>query len=156
MHFTAAEIAAKLEQFTARLRAAGVKATHQRLEIYREVLSSGEHPDADAVFRGVRQRVPTVSPDTVYRTLWLLADLGLIGMLGQPRERVRFDANTAPHHHFVCTACGEALDFTSAEFDALAVPAAAAQLGQVRQAHVELRGVCNRCVISGEPVAARR
>ena len=155
MRFTSAQIKEKLEHFTSALHAAGVKATHQRIEIYREVLDSGHHPDAEAVFNGVRQRVPTVSLDTVYRTLWLLTDLGLIGTLGQPRERVRFDANTSPHHHFICTTCGEAMDFTSAELDALAVPAAAAQLGKVQQAHVELRGVCNTCARGSGPDACR-
>ncbi|MCK7479895.1 MAG: transcriptional repressor [Candidatus Moduliflexus flocculans] len=55
--------------------------------------SSLEHPDADAVFRAVRKRVPTVSIDTVYRTLWMLNDLGLVTTLGPRRESVRFDAN---------------------------------------------------------------
>jgi Fur family peroxide stress response transcriptional regulator len=145
MQLTPTQIDQQLARFTAVLHGAGVKATHQRLEIYREVLGSRDHPDAETVFNGVRRRVPTVSRDTVYRTLWLLADLGLIGTLGQPRERVRFDANTLPHHHFVCTACGTALDFTSAEFDTLAVPRAAAKLGKVQRASVELRGVCNGC-----------
>jgi Fur family peroxide stress response transcriptional regulator len=145
MHFTPAQIERQLGEFNAALHGAGVKATHQRREIYREVLGSRTHPDAEAVFQGVRQRVPTVSRDTVYRTLWLLSDLGLIGKLGQPREAVRFDANTQPHHHFVCVACGQALDFTSAELDALAVPQAAARLGRVQQTYVELRGVCNSC-----------
>jgi Fur family peroxide stress response transcriptional regulator len=146
MRLSSAQIEGKLADFSGALHAAGVKATHQRIEIYREVLGAEHHPDAEAVYNGVRRRVPTVSLDTVYRTLWLLSGLGLIGTLGQPRERVRFDPNTAPHHHFICTSCGEAIDFTSAEFDALAVPAAAAQLGHVQNAHVELRGVCNDCV----------
>lgn len=154
MHLTHVQIAEKLAQFTSALHAAGVKATHQRIEIYREVLSSGHHPDAEAVFSGVRERMPTVSLDTVYRTLWLLSDLGLIGTLGQPRERVRFDANVAPHHHFICVSCGEAMDFTSKEFDAVSVPVEAAQLGQVQRAHVELRGVCNGC--AGKVAASAR
>jgi Fur family peroxide stress response transcriptional regulator len=145
MDLTPEQIADRLEQFTATLHAAGVKATHQRIEIYREVLGSGQHPDAETVFNGVRQRVPTVSPDTVYRTLWLLSDLGLIGTLGQPRDRVRFDANTMPHHHFVCTSCGQAMDFTCAEFDALALPQVAARLGRVQRASVELHGICRAC-----------
>jgi Fur family transcriptional regulator, peroxide stress response regulator len=145
MQMTAQQIEEQLDRASEMLRAAGVKVTHQRLEIYREVLAGGAHPDAEAVFRGVRQRVPTVSLDTVYRTLWLLAGLGLIGTLGQPRERVRFDANTQPHHHFVCTSCGTALDFTCSQFDALSVPAEAQKLGSVQRAYVELRGVCREC-----------
>src|SRR5690606_32291658 len=128
---------------------AGVKVTHQRTEIFREVLASSEHPDADTVFQGVRSRVPSVSLDTVYRTLWLLIDLGLVTTLGPPRERMRFDANTLPHHHFICMRCGQARDFHSPDFDDLPVPQEAAGFGWVERAHVELRGVCSECASKG-------
>ena len=134
-----------LERFRGALRGAGVKVTHQRTEIFRELLATSEHPDAETVFRGVRTRVPQVSLDTVYRTLWLLIDLGLISTLGPPRERMRFDANTLPHHHFICLRCGQARDFLSPEFDELAVPPDAREFGQVQRTHVELRGICRAC-----------
>ena len=135
----------QLEQLKAAARKAGVKLTHQRLEIFREVASSLEHPDADAVFRAVRKRVPTVSIDTVYRTLWMLNDLGLVTTLGPRRESVRFDANLERHHHYVCVHCGLARDFESAELAALRVPASVQELGRVITTQVEVRGVCSRC-----------
>lgn len=133
------------------LRHAGVKLTHQRLEICREIASAGNHPDAEAVFKGVRERVPTISLDTVYRTLWKLLDLGLISTLGIPRERMRFDGNTAPHHHFVCTKCGEARDFYSDDFDHLRVPEDVNTYGIVRKTQVEVRGFCMRCSKTTDP-----
>ena len=117
------EIERRIERFKAAAREAGVKLTHQRLEIFREVASSLEHPDAETVFRCVQARMPTVSLDTVYRTLWMLNDLGLVTTLGPRRESVRFDANLEHHHHYVCVRCGLARDFESAELDALRVPA---------------------------------
>jgi Fur family peroxide stress response transcriptional regulator len=135
----------RLDRLKSATTAAGVKLTHQRLEIFREVASSLEHPDADTVFRAVRKRVPTVSIDTVYRTLWMLNDLGLITTLGPRRESVRFDANLNHHHHYVCVRCGLARDFESAELDALGVPDAVKALGHVVETNVEVRGVCSRC-----------
>lgn len=126
-------------------REAGIKLTHQRMEIFREVARRGDHPDAEAVFRGVRERIPTLSLDTVYRALWLLSDLGLITTLGQPRERTRFDANLSRHHHFVCSECGSISDFYSDEFNSLKLPEAVKALGQVGETHVEVRGVCHAC-----------
>jgi Fur family peroxide stress response transcriptional regulator len=134
----------RLDLFKGALKRAGVKLTHQRLEIFRELAKSGDHPDAETIYKGVRERVPPVSLDTVYRTLWLLLDLGLINTLG-PRDRVRFDANTSPHHHFICKKCGMTRDFYSDEFDRLKVPAAVKILGQVHTTRMELRGVCRRC-----------
>ena len=82
------EIERRLARFRDAAKAAGVKLTHQRLEILREVASSLEHPDAVAVFRAVQPRMPTVSLDTVYRTLALASELGVISTLGARRESV--------------------------------------------------------------------
>jgi Fur family peroxide stress response transcriptional regulator len=139
----------RLDRFRAAAASAGVKLTHQRLEIFREVASSLEHPNAEHVFRAVRRRVPTVSIDTVYRTLWMLHDLGLITTLGPRRDSVRFEANLEPHHHYVCVRCGLARDFESAELDALGLPDAVKRLGYVVGTHVEVRGVCSRCAATG-------
>jgi Fur family peroxide stress response transcriptional regulator len=128
------------------LRKSGLKMTHQRLEILREVFQAGNHPDAETVFRGVRERVPTVSLDTVYRTLWMLLDHGLISALGPSRERVRFDANTQSHHHFVCRQCGMICDFHSQELDGVQIPEAIRDLGQGEKIHIEVRGLCRDCL----------
>ncbi len=145
MRVRAEELERRLKRFKATAKTAGVKLTHQRLEIFREVAASLEHPDADAIFRGVRKRMPTISLDTVYRTLWTLNDLGLISTLGHRRESVRFDANLDHHHHYICILCGRALDFQSAELDDLPVPTTVNRFGSVIDAHVEVRGVCDKC-----------
>jgi Fur family peroxide stress response transcriptional regulator len=130
------------------LRAAGVRVTQQRLEIFRNVATSKDHPDAETVFNAVRKSLPTVSLDTVYRTLWLLTDLGLITTLGLPRERFRFDGNIKPHHHFVCTRCGLTGDFYSQELDRLSVAEAVDEFGVAHRTQVEVRGVCRACLAS--------
>lgn len=142
---TRAELDRRVERFKEASRKAGIKLTQQRLEIFREVAASSDHPDADTVFNGVLRRLPTVSLDTVYRTLWTLTDLGLLGTLGPRREKARFDANLSPHHHFVCLRCGSVRDFQSPELDALRVPAEGMALGAVVATHVELHGVCAGC-----------
>jgi Fur family peroxide stress response transcriptional regulator len=139
------EIRLRLERFQAACRKAGVKLTHQRLEIFREIAGSSEHPDAESVYRGVRVRVPTVSLDTVYRTLWLLDGLGLITTLGPRRESVRFDPNLEHHHHFLCVQCGRAMDFESPDLNALSLPASVRKIGSVLSTHVEVRGLCAAC-----------
>ena len=139
------EVLRRLERFRAAAREAGIKLTHQRLEIFREIASTDDHPDAEAVFSGVRERVPTVSLDTIYRTLWLLESLGLISTLGPRRVRARFDANLDRHHHFVCEDCGVVRDFEHAQFDALDVPAGVKRMGSVSRVSVEVRGTCREC-----------
>jgi Fur family peroxide stress response transcriptional regulator len=126
-------------------REAGVRLTHQRMEIFREVAQTGDHPDAEMVYQRVRERMPTVSLDTVYRTLWLLNDHGLITTLGPSRTRTRFDANLSNHHHFVCIRCGLTGDFYSQELDDLELPSSARAFGRIETTLVEVRGICREC-----------
>ncbi len=137
-------------------RKSGAKLTHQRLEIFREVAQTIEHPDAERVFEGVRRRMPTISLDTVYRTLWWLKDLGLVTVLGPSRERVRFDANLSNHHHFVCTKCGLTRDFFSDALDNLELPESVLSIGLVKKTQVEVKGICLKCAADGKPGAKKR
>ena len=139
------EIDRRIGGFRAACRNSGVRLTHQRLEVFREVARTGDHPDAETVHKRVRKRMPTVSLDTVYRTLWLLNDLGLIKTLGPTRERTRFDANLTHHHHFRCVRCGLTRDFYSDELDNLELPQSARNFGQIEETLIEVRGVCQEC-----------
>lgn len=135
----------RLEHLRRVARESGLKLTPQRLEIFREIAGTVEHPDAETVFRAVQARMPTVSLDTVYRTLWALHDLGLVTTLGPPRTGVRFDANLDRHHHFSCVRCGLVRDFDSPKLDDLPLPPDLKLFGSVLNAHVEVRGLCARC-----------
>lgn len=139
------EVARRVAQFHTAARDAGVRITPQRTEIFREVASSLEHPDAEAVFRAVHSRMPTVSLDTVYRTLWMLNDLGLISTLGSRRGSTRFDANPKKHHHYLCIRCGMARDFEGDPLHTLRLPTAVRDLGSILSTHIEVRGICGRC-----------
>ena len=149
------EIERRMMCFEQVCRSAGVKLTHQRMEIFREVAQNGDHPDAETVYRGVRKRIPTMSLDTVYRALGLLSDLGLVTTLGLPRERTRFDANLRRHHHFVCRRCGLTRDFYSDTLDELRLPRSVRAVGSVETTHVEARGVCRRCATKEEATSRK-
>ena len=123
----------------------GLKITHQRMEVFRAVVSSTEHPDVLTVYRRVKRKIPTISLDTVYRNLKLLAEHGLLAIMGMSQENLRFDGNMESHHHFTCVRCGMIGDFVSARIDAMEAPAEAKQLGAPISLHVEVKGICTRC-----------
>lgn len=139
------EINRRMDRFTAVCRNSGAKLTHQRMEIFREVAQASDHPDVEKVYQGVRQRMPTVSLDTVYRTLWWLKELGLVNTLGPPRERTRFDANLSSHHHFVCINCGLTQDFTSDKLNLQKISATVQTIGYVETMQIEVKGMCLEC-----------
>jgi Fur family peroxide stress response transcriptional regulator len=123
----------------------GVKATHQRTEIYRELARTNKHPDAEAIYSRVRKRIPAISLDTVYRTLRLFETKGLISRVGSLGEKTRFDANTDVHHHFVCTGCGFIGDIYNEGWNDFRAQRDVMAMGTVNSVHVELRGLCKTC-----------
>jgi Fur family peroxide stress response transcriptional regulator len=138
-------IADRMHAFREACASRGVKVTHQRLEIFRELATTEEHPDADTIHRRVRSRVPTISRDTVYRNLRMLADHGLISIVGMSHERLRFDANMRLHHHFICLRCGLIRDFYSENLPGKGFPAEAGAFGDPVSLHLEVKGVCKAC-----------
>jgi Fur family transcriptional regulator, peroxide stress response regulator len=134
-----------VEKYSRALREAGVKLTCQRLEIIGRLVSAHGHPSVAEVFESVKTSIPTISLDTVYRTMKTLAELGLIHPVGFSRDGIRFDADLTPHHHFLCAKCGQARDFVCPELDRIPIPDVVHEIGTVRGSRVEVRGICANC-----------
>ncbi|MBF0283254.1 MAG: transcriptional repressor [Magnetococcales bacterium] len=136
----------RLDWLKSQLQQAGHKATHQRLEVFRQVILTDEHPDAEAVYLGVRERIPTISRNTVYQTLQFLMDQGFIAPFGVHQASHRYDPNPAPHHHLLCLRCGKVSDYEASPLEIIPPPMGGANWGKVDSIHVELRGVCSDCL----------
>ena len=151
------DIDARLDQLVACCRREGIRMTRQRLEIYREVARTEAHPDADMVFLRVRERLPRVSLDTVYRTLASLERLGMIRKVSALHGAARYDANTHGHHHFICTRCGMVRDVTDAGSGILASNPEMCEWGRISAIHTDFLGICRACLAksssSRSPVA---
>jgi Fur family peroxide stress response transcriptional regulator len=144
-----AEVEVRMKRFAETCRRSGLKITHQRTEVFRELAAREDHPGAESVFQQVRRRVPAISRDTVYRALALLEAQGLIRKAEILFNQGRYDANTERHHHFVCTMCGRVQDFYSEALDDLPLPRSVKALGRVQSAQVQVRGVCSACAAGG-------
>ncbi len=92
------------------LRQCNIQPTPQRIAVVECVLTSKTHPTADEVVVAARKTCPTVSRATVYNTLNLLVEKGLIGMQTIREGAVVFDPNTHKHHHFIDEETGEIHD----------------------------------------------
>jgi len=93
-----------------RLRQSGIQPTAQRLAVARFVLDTTSHPTAEEVWQRVRRGSPTLSRATVYNTLNLLVEKGLLKAQVVREGAVVFDAHVARHHHFVDEETGEIQD----------------------------------------------
>lgn len=101
----------KAQQFITKLREKGCKVTPQRIAICEYTLSSKDHPTANQVYREVKKKHPTMSPATVYQTLHLLTEIGLLQELGFSDRISRYDPNTSPHINIICENCGKIQDY---------------------------------------------
>ena len=142
---TKIQLADRLAWFEQACRERGLRMTHQRLEIFRALADYPGHPTAEDVYRRVHRRLPTMSLDTVYRTLTRLQEWGLIRRVQVLDNRARFDTNLSLHHHFVCTQCRRVEDFHWPDFDSMKPPDHARAWGNIEFKHVELRGICRDC-----------
>ena len=126
-------------------RREGARVTHQRREVLRVVVETDTHPDAHTVLKRARERMPTISFDTVYRTLSFLEKHDLINRVHASGERARFDGNDRPHHHFICTQCSRIVDFESEELDSMELPDEVAKLGTSTSRQLHVFGICRNC-----------
>jgi Fe2+ or Zn2+ uptake regulation protein len=120
------------------LRQSGIQPTPQRIAVAEFILGSKTHPSADEVFAMVRQTCPTVSRATVYNTLNLLVEKGLIRQQVLREGTIIFDSYVAAHHHFVDEETGEIYDVP---WEAVQVSGAEQLVGfEVHEFQVVMRG----------------
>ena len=110
------------------------------------VRSTDAHPSADWVFEHVKEQVPDISLATVYRNLALFKEQGLITSLGTVKGVERFDGNTDPHVHFICTQCGSVLDLPEISVpEELNSAVAQSSGGRVDNCQLSFTGICGEC-----------
>jgi Fur family peroxide stress response transcriptional regulator len=121
------------------------KVTPQRLAICELVLSSKEHPTVERVYQAVQKKYPTISLATVYQTLHLLTETGLLQELGFHDGVTRYDPDTSPHINIVCQNCGAIQDYESESvskfLSEITVELKRPLIGQ----HLEIYTLCNQC-----------
>ncbi len=99
---------------SAALRDRGQRVTPQRLGVARVMGRAERHLTAEQVYDEVGELMPGVSLPTVYATLELLRDLGLVERVPTEGGAVVYDSRTEDHHHLVCRGCGAIVDVESA------------------------------------------
>ncbi len=120
------------------LRRRGIQPSAQRLAVAGYVLDTDAHPSAEQVWARVRERFPMISRATVYNTLNLFVEKGLLRQLALSEGRVVFDPNLEPHHHFIDEASGAIHDVP---WDSVDVKRVADLKGlDVREYQVVMRG----------------
>ena len=123
---------------TAVLKDHGISPSPQRVAVARFILHTSEHPSADEVWSRVKKRFPLVSRATVYNTLNLFVEKGLIRRFVLTEGRVVFDPETRDHHHFIDEESGKIYDVPWGALKVRNVPSLPGF--EVREYQVVMRG----------------
>ena len=138
------------EQLISALRERGLRVTSQRVVIHRTLRARPQHMTADQVLESVSDVLPGTSLPTVYATLELLEELGLIRRLGTGTGAVMFDSRVEPHGHTVCRRCGATSDLEQAPVPEQAWSEARASGFAPDHAQLVLWGLCADCAARGD------
>ncbi len=104
-----------INQVKNRLSNAGLKATHPRIVVLKELTESQDHPSAESIYEIIKGDNPSISLGSVYRVLDVLVDAGLIQRVLVRSGSKRYDANMNPHGHLYCLKTDRIQDFYDEE-----------------------------------------
>lgn len=128
-------------QIRAILEGKGVRASYHRIRVYDYLLQSGGHPTAEEIYRALAEELPTLSRTTVYNSLNLFREAGMIMALQLADQETRYDVILEEHGHFRCLKCGILENVTLGELPDIPPPPGARMIRRT----VLLEGVCGRC-----------
>lgn len=127
-------------EITALFRQKGIKATPQRIAVYKYLDENRTHPDVDTVYKNLVEDNPSFSKTTVYNCLQTLADNGLIIPVVIEHEKIRYDADASFHGHFKCRCCGGIFDFTCKVSECKGIEGF-----EIEHRDVYYSGICKNC-----------
>jgi Fe2+ or Zn2+ uptake regulation protein len=125
---------------------AGRPLTAQRRLVMELLRETEGHTDAKELYRRASARDPSISPATVYRTLNLFKELGLVEERRLGKVRCYYELRQSPEHqHLVCQGCGKVIDFESPLVQQLVDTIRRGQGFEVTRVELYLEGYCAEC-----------
>ena len=119
----------------------------KRNAIYDCLMASKSHPSAEAIYTQLKAEIPDLSLATVYRNLHLFKEQGQIISVATVNGVERFDGNTAPHVHFICTECNAVIDLEElAVPQSLTTAAEKSVGGKVAECQLSFTGTCKHSI----------
>lgn len=93
------------------LRNKDIRPSNIRLKVLKYLLNNITHPTVDDIYNRLSNEIPTLSRTSIYNTMKLFKDKGIVNELSLNEKETRYDINTKFHGHFKCEKCGMIYDF---------------------------------------------
>ncbi len=137
-------------------QAAGRRLTSQRRIVLRVLEENEGHLEAEEVYIQAKARAPTISLATVYRTLAVLKEMGLVEEHRLGEDHGHYEAvRKGPHYHFVCLDCGQVIEFDTPLVAQIGQELSTREGVRVTDAHLHLSGYCAQCQTKAERTKQR-
>lgn len=136
----------QLNGFVEQCRKHDLRVTPQRIEIFKELAQAIDHPTAEVLYQRLVERMPTLSLDTVYRTLGTFSSAGLVNRIDTAESQAHFEVAHVQHHHLICRKCREIIDFQWQFIDQAALPEEVHAWGHVERKNIVVYGTCRKCL----------
>ncbi|MFA5015295.1 MAG: transcriptional repressor [Actinomycetota bacterium] len=133
-----------MESFILLCKKNNLKITPQRSLIYKELVGSKDHPSAETLYKKVKRIFPTISFDTVYRTLLTFSKIGIADILTLPGEPKRFDGDKNKHYHFRCIKCDDIIDINDSS-NIIKIPESISRKFDILNSKIIFEGICDKC-----------
>ena len=128
------------------LQEKGYRLTPQRLMVVDALHSVDQHISAEEIYTKVKEKYPYANISTVYRTLDLLKELGLVTEIDLGDGRIRYHpAEKGHHHHLICHECGMIIDVPEEAFHSLIEKLDKDYKFEADLKHLAIFGVCKKC-----------
>ncbi len=124
------------------LSAKGIRPSYQRLKVLEYLHKHLIHPTAEQIYSALHEEIPTLSKMTIYNTVKVLEEAGLINSLLIDNE-TRYDAHLDDHGHFRCSVCGQIVNF---EINTCDIPIRGLNDYTITTRDVIFKGVCPSCL----------
>ena len=135
-------------EFRSFLRRKGLRFTPERLSILKEVMASNGHFEADDIFVRLRRKKNRASQTSVFRTLPLLVEAGIVRKTPCDQMEARYEPvfGMDHHDHLICIRCGRIIEFSDEEIERLQEKVAREHQFTLLGHRLVLSGYCDQCV----------
>ena len=132
-----------IDQMASKLAQRNIRSSYQRLKVLQYLIENPSHPTADQIYTDLQAQIPTLSRTTIYNTLAVFEQAGLVRVLTIENHEARYDILVENQGHFQCVSCGSIIDFT---FDFKALVADDLAGFKIQEKNVYFKGTCPRCL----------
>jgi Fe2+ or Zn2+ uptake regulation protein len=140
-----------MENLIQQLRERRIAVTPQRLAVMTALQNRRDHPTADLIYQHVRRQLPAISFNTVYKTLEILCQRGMVIKVNPLHAVARYDGGTGQHAHLICRQCHHIIDLDWEASEVPTLPPADLHGFQVEHPSLTFWGLCPRCQPGATP-----